>query len=78
MRVIGLGTQDSLPDAREFVEDTGVSSIQMLWDASSRSWRSFGVTGQPAWAVLTKEGKELDTWFGDFDQARVLKLATGG
>lgn len=46
----------------------------MLWDASSKSWQTFGVSSTPAWAVLDKDGKELDTWFGKFDEARILKL----
>ncbi len=74
--MVGLGTQDSLPEAVQFIEDTGVKSVRMLWDASSKSWRSFGVAGQPAWVVLSPQGQELDTWFGGFDEDRVLKLAS--
>lgn len=78
MRVIGLGTQDSIGEAKQFIDDTGVRSVRMLWDGSSKSWRAFGVASQPAWTVVSKDGKKLDGWFGGFDEDRVLKLAARG
>ena len=53
--VVGLGTQDDLSQAREFVRRYG-ATFQMLWDSSSRSWRALGIAGQPAAILLAPDG----------------------
>ena len=50
MRVIGLGTQDSLGEAEQFVADRG-TTFTMLWDESFESWAALNVTAQPT-AIL--------------------------
>ena len=53
--MIGLGTQDSLKEAREFVEDRG-TTFTMLWDESFQSWIELGVTSQPTAVLFTPDG----------------------
>ena len=73
--VIGLGTQDDLALAQEFVETTGVSSFPMLWDESFDSWTQLGVVSQPAWALFTPAGEYVEGGFGGIDAAGVLATA---
>ena len=72
--MVGLGTQDSLDLARDFVATYGIENIQMLWDASFETWRALGVTGQPAALLISAAGEPLKSWFGPFDEAEVLDL----
>jgi peroxiredoxin len=71
--VVGLGTQDSLPEARRFVQRYG-TTFRMLWDASGRSWRELGIPGQPAAILLAPDGREVRRWLGQFDEEEVLRL----
>jgi len=72
--VVGLGTQDTLTQAQDFVARYG-TTFQMLWDSSARSWRSLGIAGQPAAILFAPDGSELKRWLGPFDEAEVLRLA---
>lgn len=69
-----MGTQDTLAEAREFVETYQIRSVDMLWDASFESWRALGISGQPAALLLGADGTQLGSWFGPFDEAEVLEL----
>ncbi len=75
MTVVGLGTQDDLSQARDFVKRYG-ATFQMLWDSSSRSWRALGIAGQPAAILLAPDGSEIKRWLGPFDAAEVLRLSS--
>jgi peroxiredoxin len=72
--VIGLGTQDSLGEAEEFVEDYG-TTFTMLWDESFRSWIELGVTSQPTAILLTPDGTIVTGWVGRFPEDTVLELS---
>lgn len=72
--MVGLGTQDSLGEAREFVDRYG-TTFTMLWDGSSRSWRELGISGQPAAILLAPDGSEVERWLGPFPEDEVLRLA---
>jgi hypothetical protein len=73
--VIGLGTQDSAEEAVDFVERGGTYSFPMYWDETFVSWQVFGITSQPAAALLSPDGEVLAGWLGAFDQDEVLQLA---
>jgi hypothetical protein len=76
--VIGLGTQDDLDDADDFLADTGVgSTFPMYWDETFESWRQLGVTSQPAAAVFGADGTLLDAWLGRIPEDRVVELISG-
>ena len=72
--MVGLGTQDDLGQARDFVQRHG-TTFQMLWDGSARSWRSLGIAGQPAAILLAPDGSEIKRWLGPFDEAEALRLS---
>ena len=72
--MVGLGTQDTLGQAQDFVTRYG-TTFQMLWDSSARSWRSLGIAGQPAAILLAPDGSEVKRWLGPFDEAEALRLA---
>jgi hypothetical protein len=75
VRVIGLGTQNTVEEAVEFVRATGTTSFPMYWDETFVSWNAFGVTGQPAAALLSTDGEIIGGWLGGFDEDEVLRLA---
>lgn len=72
---MGLGTQDSFEEARDFVKRYGTTSFPMLWDRGDDSWRRLGISGQPAAILFDRHGRPIDKWFGQFDEAEVLDLA---
>ena len=73
--MIGLGTQDSLGEAEEFVDRFGTKSFTMLWDESFISWDVIGVRSQPTAVMLTPEGEVITGWLGAFPEDQVLELA---
>ena len=72
--MIGLGTQDSLGEAEEFVEDYG-TTFTMLWDESFESWIELGISSQPTAVLLTADGTIVTGWVGRFPADQVLELA---
>ncbi len=75
MTVVGLGAQDSLGMAQDFVEDYGTHSFRMLYDDSLASWAALGVRGQPIAILFDTAGKGRFIWYGPFNQAEVLEAA---
>ncbi|MDH4144645.1 MAG: TlpA family protein disulfide reductase [Acidimicrobiia bacterium] len=71
--VIGLGTQDDLERARDFVSDGGIT-FPMLWDESFASWQALGLRSQPAAALFGADGDVLGAWMGPFDEDEVVEL----
>jgi hypothetical protein len=74
--VIGLGTQDSLDEAEEFVGRFD-PTFTMLWDETFDSWVELGVTGQPAAVLFDGDGKVLKAWRGRIPESEALRLARG-
>lgn len=75
LTVVGLGAQDSLEEAEEFVAEHGVTTPQMLYDPTFKSWQHFGINGQPAAILFDREGVARELWFGPFDEDEVLTKA---
>ncbi len=46
----------------------------LLWDESFETWEAFGVSSQPAAALLSPTGENLRGWFGMYDEGEVLEL----
>lgn len=76
MTVIGLGTQDNLSMANDFVEEFGLTHT-MLWDESFQSWAELGVSLQPSAKLYAADGTLLREWLGPFDEDEVLELIAG-
>jgi len=75
VRIIGLGAQDSLDRAVDFVSSTGTEELDMVWDESGESWIHFEVTSQPTVIVLSADGEVEERWYRDFDEAGILAAA---
>jgi thiol-disulfide isomerase/thioredoxin len=74
LTVVGLGTQDDLEYAKEFLADTGVETPLMLWDESFESWVTIGITAQPTWILGRGDGSFIDGWVGGLPEKRILEL----
>jgi hypothetical protein len=51
----------------------------MLWERGFASWDAFGIKGQPASILVSKDGRELKRWIGRLDESdhtEILRLAT--
>lgn len=70
--VVGIGTQDDLALAEDFVATYGVDTPQMLWDPGFESWQALEITGQPTWVLLSPGGEEIGRWQGALPEAAVL------
>lgn len=73
--VLGLGAQDSLDEAYDFLDDTGTGGLTMVWDRTGRSWVHFDVTNQPTVVLLDGDGDVQGTWFRDFDEDAIVAAA---
>jgi hypothetical protein len=74
VEVVGLGTQDSLDEAFDFVSDYGTESFAMLWDESFESWTALDISGQPTVVLFGSDGTELGRWSGGIPEDEVLSL----
>ena len=76
--MVGVGTQDSLGEAEEFVARHGIT-FRMLWEDGFESWRGFGIQRQPASILVSPQGARLMKWQGALDDAtRAEALRLGG
>lgn len=75
VRVVGLGTQDSLALAQQFLENTGTSNVEMYWDPGFDTWNYYQVRSQPNAILLDPTGQPILGWRGQFDEDKVLELA---
>lgn len=73
LHVLGLGAQDNLEVANQFVANTnlGDSDITLVWDASFDSWRQFGIRSQPYWILYDDQGNEVTSRPGAIDLGAV-------
>lgn len=78
LRVGGLGSEDSLAGAREFVAETGVRSLPMLWDESGQAWEELGIRSRPTAMLFDRRGRLQKQWHGIFDEREALELAASG
>ncbi len=75
VRVVGLGAQDSLGEAQQFLTSTGTDGVEMYWDPSFDTWSFYQIRSQPNAILLDPSGQPLLGWRGAFDQDKVLELA---
>ncbi|MGQ0843638.1 MAG: TlpA family protein disulfide reductase [Sporichthyaceae bacterium] len=73
--VLGLGAQDDLRQAEGFCTETSTTPLEMVWDASGKSWVHYKVTNQPTVIVLDADGKVVKRWFREFDEREILEAA---
>ncbi len=73
--VIGLGSHGSPESAPRFVREHDMRSMRVLWDQDSYAWDELRVPAEPVVIVFDRSGREVDRWFGPFDEGRVLRAA---
>lgn len=73
--VLGLGAQDDLDQAEGFCNETRTTPLEMVWDASGKSWLHYKVTNQPTVILIDKDGKVVKRWFRNFDEQGILAAA---
>lgn len=56
VNVLGVGGLGEISAMEGFVNDTGVSNFTHVADESGDIWSGFGVTGQPAFALIDDDG----------------------
>lgn len=73
LHVLGLGAQDSLDFANQFVARGNLadSGITLVWDPSFDSWREFGIRSQPYWILYDARGNEVTSRPGSVDLGAV-------
>lgn len=76
LNVIGLGAQDSIELATDFVEftETADAGVTMIYDPTFASWRSFGIRSQPYWVLFDDQGNELVSRPGGIDENVIDEL----
>ncbi len=75
LKIVGLGSTDSLNFAKDFYEKTNPENIILLWDENGKSWRELGVYAHPSWMLLDKNGEIISDWrAGGIDQNKVESL----
>ena len=59
-----MGAQDSLGQALDFLEVTGVATPTMVWDPGFDSWTYYGVSGQPTIILVDPSGNpiRIEVW----------------
>ncbi len=73
LEVVGLGSHGSPESAPRFVREHDMRNMRVLWDQESRAWDRLSVPAEPATIVFDSSGREVDRWFGPFDEARALR-----
>ena len=75
LTVIGIGTQDSFPEAKAFRARHNIT-FSLLWDESFDTWNAFGIESQPAAVLMAANGDVIQGWQGQFPEDDVLRLAS--
>lgn len=73
LNVVGMGAQDNLGFANEFVTSTGAigDNITMIWDETFATWQALGIRSQPYWILYDAQGNEITSRPGIVDIAAV-------
>lgn len=75
IQVVGLGAQDSLSQAEDFLDDTGTQALEMVWDKTGSSWVHYKVTNQPTVILVGADGEQKEKLFNNFDEETILEAA---
>ena len=68
--VVGIGAQDDLALARDFVASAG-TTFTMLWSESVEAWRHFGVQHLSDFWLVDPNGNRIDNISTPFDDSHV-------
>lgn len=68
LAVLGVNTQDTVADARDFLEEVGVSGIRNLHDPDGRLAVQLGARGIPETFLIDQRGVIVDRVIGEVTQ----------
>lgn len=79
LNIVGMGAQDSLSFANEFVASTGTTgdNITMIWDETFATWQALGIRSQPYWILYDADGNEVTSRPGVIDIGAVEAVLAG-
>ncbi len=69
--VVGVGTQDSLGEAEEFVNRHKLTTPTMVWDSGFKSWQAMNINSMPTWILYSPDGTVLGRWSGQFPESQI-------
>jgi thiol-disulfide isomerase/thioredoxin len=72
---VGVAAQDKLPAMKEFVTKYDMGGFTHLADLDASVWARFGVTAQPAFAFIDKDGKVEVVIGSPTEEALVTRIA---
>lgn len=64
VRVVGMGAQDSLGLAEDFLLRNELETPLMTWTESFDSWQYYQVRGTPSVILVDPQGQPMGQWFG--------------
>ena len=53
---VGVSAQDQIPAMKEFADKYGTGIFTNIADVDGAVWQRFGVTGQPSFALISRDG----------------------
>lgn len=56
VNILGIGGSGQFNSMQDFVNQTGADNFTHVADESGAIWAGFGVTGQPAFALIDDDG----------------------
>lgn len=77
VQIIGVGTQDDFALAQDFVDRTGLNSVDLLWDPTRVSWNTVGVRTNSAMQLYSHDlsQKSSIVFWSDDTKQLVLEAA---
>ena len=54
---VGIAGRDDVPEMKKFMNEEKLGFFPHVVDAEGELWASFGITGQPGYAFISKDGK---------------------
>ena len=75
LRIVGVGSQDTLDAAKKFMARASIKKVIMLWDGSGNSWNYWGVSTFPSARLVDASGKLIRIWTGELNIPAVIASA---
>ena len=78
LQVVGVGSQERFTDAEDFLSDTGLTTLPLLWESSGALWRLNNISRNSAVQLATFDLSELSREFSFNDSGRLTALDAAG
>ena len=74
LQVVGVGSQERFVDAEDFLSDTGLTTLPLLWEGSGALWRLNEIGRNSAVQLATFDLSDLSREFSFNDAGRTTAL----